>query len=72
MPLPLKALWYSPEKIWLLNPFVFISILRTFFSNSDVSIFIQLDDTSAWFRGETRARQSFSFIALSAVRARHF
>ena len=38
MPRPLKTLWYSPEKIWLTNPLVRISIARTFFSSSAVSM----------------------------------
>src|ERR1044072_1932267 len=37
MPLPLKALWYSPEKIWLERPLVFISRRLTFLSISAVS-----------------------------------
>jgi len=38
MPRPLNALWYSPEKIWLESPRVLISIFRTFFNNSLVSM----------------------------------
>ena len=38
IPLPLNAEWYSPAKIWWERAFVRISILRTFLSNSLLSI----------------------------------
>ena len=37
IPLPLKAVWYSPAKMLFDNPRVLISIRRTFFNNSLVS-----------------------------------
>ena len=39
IPLPLKAVWYSPAKIWLESPLVFISIFLTFFNNALVLIY---------------------------------
>ncbi|MPM37254.1 hypothetical protein SDC9_83861 [bioreactor metagenome] len=39
IPRPLKAEWYCPAKIFRDNPRAFISICRTFFSNSLVSIY---------------------------------
>ena len=38
IPLPLKAVWYSPEKIWFESPLVFISIFRTFLRSSKALI----------------------------------
>ena len=38
IPLPLNAEWYSPANIWWERAFVRISILRTFLSNSLLSI----------------------------------
>ena len=38
IPRPLNTEWYSPEKIWFTSPFVRISIFRTFFMSSAVSM----------------------------------
>src|SRR6185312_7699306 len=45
IPRPLKAVWYSPENSSCERPRVFISIFRTFFINSVVSIMPK------WFYG---------------------
>src|SRR5687768_17163936 len=48
MPLPLKALWYSPANMWLVSPLVFISSWRTFLSISEVSMLLQVLIHGSW------------------------